>query len=69
MVVIQPTELLWFLRALQLSLGIAVLRAVVGFQRQSAVASQLPLGAESMGCLQQRNQLSCPQRTDTRNLP
>ena len=68
MVGIQPTELLWFLRALQLSLGIAILRAVVGFQRQPAVAPQLPLGAESIGCLQQRKQLRRPQRTDARNL-
>ena len=68
MVGIQPTELLWFLGALQLSLDIAVLRAVVGFQRKPAVGPQLPLGAESMGCLQQRKQLRRPQRTDARNL-
>ena len=43
MVRIQPTELLWFLRALQLSLGIAVLRAVVGLQRKPAVGPQCRL--------------------------
>ena len=68
MVCIQPTELLWFLGPLQLSLGKDVLRAVVGLQRKPAVGPQVPLGAESMGCLQQRNQLSRPKRTDTRNL-
>ena len=67
-VIIQPTELRWFLRSLQLSFGIAVLRAVVCLQSQPAVVPQLPLGAESMGGLHQRNQLSRPQRTDTRNL-
>ena len=68
MVRIQSTELLWFLGPLQLSLGKDVLRAVVGLPRQPAVGPQVPFGAESMGCLQQRNQLSCPKRTDTRNL-
>jgi hypothetical protein len=72
MVRIQSTELLWFLGPLQLSLGKDVLRAVVSLQRQPAVGPQVPLGAESMGCLQQtaaneggasnRREMSCPQR-------
>ena len=57
---IEPTKLLWFLRTLQLSGHVAVLRTVVRLNRQTAVGPQLPLGAESVRCLNQRNQQSCP---------
>src|SRR5229473_6685919 len=48
-VIIQPTKLLWLSRTLQLSLDIAVLRAVVRFQRQPTVGPQLALSAEPVG--------------------
>src|SRR5260370_35208078 len=65
---IQPTELLWSLRTLQLSSHVAVLRTVMRLNRQAAVGPQLPLGAESVRCLNQRNQQRCPNRTNRRNL-
>src|ERR1700719_4637838 len=68
MVRIQSTKLLWFLGTLQLSFDTAVLRAVVCLQPKPAVGPQLPLRAESVGRLYQRNQLSRTHRTDTRNL-
>src|SRR5467141_326823 len=67
-VIIQPTKLLWLSRTLQLSLDIAVLRAVVRFQRQPTVGPQLALSAEPVGRLHQRHQVSRPKRTNTRNL-
>src|ERR1700686_1955155 len=63
MVRIQPTKLRWFLGTLQLSLDTPVLRAVVGLQRKAAVGRQLPLGAEPVGRLHQRHQVSRPKRT------
>ena len=49
--VFSPRKLLGFLGTLQLSFDIAVLRAVVCLQPKPAVGPQLPLGAESVGCL------------------
>ena len=68
MVGIQSAKLLRFLGALQLSFDIAVLRAVARFQPQAAIGPQLPLGTEPMGRLHQCDQLSRPNRTDTRDL-
>ena len=68
MVRVQPTKLLWFFRTLQFSLDVAVLRAVVRFQRKPAVGPQLPFGAEPVGRLHQRHQVSRPKRTNARNL-
>src|SRR5882724_7674741 len=68
MVRVQPAKLRWFPGRLQLSLDRAVLRAVVGLQRKPAVGPQLALGAEAVGRLQQRHQVSRPKRTNTRNL-
>src|SRR5438309_10629392 len=65
---LQPTKLLWFLRTLQLSSHVAVLRTVMRLNRQAAVGPQLPLGAESVRCLNQRNQQNRPDRTNRRNL-
>src|SRR5438309_682417 len=65
---IEPTKLLWFLRTLQLSGHVAVLRTVVRLNCQTAVGPQLPLGAESVRCLNQRHQQSRPDRTNRRNL-
>ena len=49
MILIEPTQLLWFLGTLQLSSHVTVLRTVARLNRQTAVGPQLPLGAEPMG--------------------
>src|SRR5260370_2248512 len=67
-VIIQPAKLLWFLGTSQLSFDKTVLRAVMGLQPKPTVVPQLPLGAKPMRRLHQRNQLSRPKRTNTRNL-
>src|SRR5579863_4864251 len=50
-VAIQPANRGWFLRALQLSLNEPLLGAAVRFDPKSAVAPELPLGTETMWCL------------------
>src|SRR5271165_250229 len=68
-VLIEPTQLLWFLSTLQLSGHVPVLRTVARVDRQTAVGPQLPLAAEAMRGLDQRHQQSGANRTDRRNLP
>src|SRR6516164_5899026 len=68
-VLIEPAQRRWFLGTLQLSTHVPVLRTVAGVDRQSAVRPQLPLGAEAMWGLDQRDQQSGAHRTDRRNLP
>ena len=68
MIGIQSAKLLRFLGALQLSFDIAVLRTVARFQPQAVIGPQLPLGTEPMERLHQCDQLSRPNRTDTRDL-
>src|SRR5207245_10986285 len=67
-ILIEPTKLLWFLRTLQLSGHVAVLRTVVRLNRQTAVGPQLPLGAAAVRCLTPRDQRSCPHRTTRSSL-
>src|ERR1017187_3122639 len=55
MILIEPTQLLWFLGTLQLSSHVTVLRAVARLDRETAVGPQLPLGAETMRGLDQRD--------------
>ncbi len=50
-VLIQTTDLLWLFGALQLSVHITMLGAVVRFHSQTAVGPQLPLAAEPVGRL------------------
>src|SRR5271169_1331648 len=69
MILIEPTQLLWFLSTLQLSAYVPVLRTVARVDRQTAVRPQLPLAAEAMRGLDQRHQQSGANRTDRRNLP
>ena len=67
-ILIEPTQLLWFLGTLQLSSHVTVLRAVVRLNRETAVGPQLPLGAKPMRRLHQRHQVSRAKRANTRNL-
>src|ERR1700737_2733761 len=55
-VLIETTELLGFLGAVQLSADIAVLRTVVGLNAQATIGPQLPLATEPVRGLDQRNQ-------------
>jgi hypothetical protein len=55
-ILIEPTQLLWFLGTLQLSSDVMVLRAVARLNRETAVGPQLPLGAETMRGLHQRDE-------------
>src|SRR6202790_4275783 len=64
---IQTTELLGFLGTLQFSTDKAELRTVVGLNAQPAVGPELPLAAEPVRGLHQRNQSRCPNRTDAEN--
>src|SRR5215472_18994321 len=69
MVLIQTADGQQFLGASQLSLHIAVFRADASLQSQSAVAPQLPLGAKTMGSLNQSHEQSSANRPDVGNLP
>src|SRR5580693_7772229 len=68
MVLIETTQLLRFLGALQLSADKAVLRAVAGLNPQATVGPQLPLASEAVRSLHQRDQAGGSNRTDARNL-
>jgi len=67
-ILIKPTQLLWFLGTLQLSGHVTVLSAVVRLNRETAVGPQLPLGAETMRGLDQRDEQRGSDRPDGRNL-
>ena len=67
-ILIQPTKLLWFLGTLQMSVHEAVLRTVARIDRETAVSPQLPLAAEPIWGLDQRDQQSGPDWADRRNL-
>jgi len=67
-VLIQTTQLLGFFGTLHLSANISVLRTVVGLNAQPAVGPELPLAAEPVRGLHQRNQSRRPNRTDAGNL-
>ena len=67
-ILIQPTNRLWFFRALQLSTDIAVLRTVARLHAQSTVGPQLSLAAESMRSLHQRQQTGGANRSDAGDL-
>src|ERR1700722_18890097 len=54
--------------ALQFASHTAVLATVVSLDCETTVGSELPLGAKTLGCLQQCHQQSSPNRTDGRNL-
>ena len=68
MILIEPTNLLGLLRTLQLSSHVTVLRTVARIDRRSAVCPQLPLGAETMRGLDQRDEQRGSDRADRRNL-
>src|SRR5262249_50479555 len=53
-VLIQAAQLLRFSGMEQLSIHVAILPAIVSFERQAAVGPQLPLGSEAMRCLDER---------------
>ena len=57
-----------FLRAPQLAIRVAIVSAGMNLQGQSAVGSQLPLGAKPVWSLQQGNQQRRPDRSYVRNL-
>jgi hypothetical protein len=67
-ILIETTELLGFLGAVQLSADIAVLRTVVGLNAQATIGPQLPLATEPVRGLDQRDQAGCSNRTNARNL-
>src|SRR5216683_1090423 len=55
-ILIQTTELLWFFGTLQLSANISVLRTVVRLNAQATIGPELPLAAEPVRGLNQRDQ-------------
>ena len=63
-VLIQTTELLGFLGALQLSTDKAELRTVVRLNPQATIGPRLPLTSEPVRGLDQRDQSGCSNRTD-----
>src|SRR4029077_1657214 len=65
---IQPADGGRLLRALQLTANITVLGTAVRFNPKPAVSPELPLGAKTMGCLQDRQDERRPDRADERNL-
>src|ERR1700737_193514 len=65
---IQPTELLRFLGAMQLSTHKTVLRTVVRLNAQATVGPELSLAAEPVRGLHQRDQTGGANRTDAGNL-
>jgi hypothetical protein len=67
-IAIQPANRGRLLRALQLSLNESLFGAAVRLDPKSAVGPELPLGAETMRCLQQSDQLRRPDRADEWNL-
>ena len=54
--------------ALQFASHTAVLAAVMSLDCETTVGPELPLGTETVGCLQQCHQQGGPNRTDGRNL-
>src|ERR1700730_14274980 len=68
MILIESTNLLGLLRTLQLSAHVTVLRTVARMDRETAVGPQLPLGAETMRGLDQRDEQRGSDRADRRNL-
>src|SRR6266581_8879530 len=67
-VLIETTDLLRLFGALHLSANISVLRTVVRLHAQPTIGPQLPLAAEPVRGLHQRNQSRRPNRTDAGNL-
>ena len=67
-VVIETTNHQWFLGTLELPFDVTVICAGVCLESQTAVGPQLPIGAESVRCLDQGDQESSPNRTDVGNL-
>ena len=67
-ILIQTTPLLGLLGTLQLSTHKALLRAVVRFHPQATIGPKLPLAAEPMRRLHQRDQAGGANRTDAGNL-
>ena len=64
MILIEPTNLLWFLGTLQLSAHVTVLRTVARIDRETTISPQLPLGAETMRGLDQRDEQRGSDRAD-----
>jgi hypothetical protein len=67
-ILIETTELLGFLGAVQLSTDKAELRTVVRPSPQATIGPQLPLASEPVRGLDQRDQVGCSNGTDARNL-
>src|ERR1700693_3094691 len=67
-VLIETTDLLRFFGTLHLSPNISVLRTVVGLNAQPTIGPQLPLAAEPVRGLHQRDQAGGSNRTDAGNL-
>src|SRR5207344_480177 len=68
MVAVQATHCDALAVALQFPTHKAVLAAVIGLDRKTAVCPKLALGTEAMGCLQYGHQQGGANRTDRRNL-
>ena len=67
-ILVEAANLLWLVGTLQLSVHVAILRAVVGHHGQTTLGPQLPLAPEPLRRLHQGHQLRGPQRADERNL-
>src|SRR5207245_6619183 len=67
-ILIEPTQLLWFLGTLQLSSHVMVLRDIARLNRETAVGAQLPLGAETKRGLDQGDEQRGSDRDDRRNM-
>ena len=63
-IAVQPANLDRLLSALQLSIDTAMLGTAVGLDSEPDVRPELSLGTEPVRCLQERDDLSCPDRTD-----
>ena len=67
-VLIETTDLLRLFGTLYLSANISVLRTVVGLNAQPTIGPELPLAAEPVRGLHQRDQAGGSNRTDAGNL-
>ena len=67
-ILIETTNLLRFFRTLQLSADEAILRTVARLNAQPTIGPELPLAAEPVRRLHQRDQAGGPNRTDAGNL-
>ena len=67
-IAVEPSQRYLLLRRSQLPIDLTMIGAAVRLDSKAAVGPQLPLGAEAMRCLQDRDQLGRADRTNRGNL-